>query len=173
MQGTVPQFNSPSRAGGLASCSIDIVAGIMLNTPMIEITPDIHLADSEIEERFIRSPGPGGQKVNKTESAVQLRFDARHSPALSNAQFLRLKVLAGRRMTGEGILVITAHQFRTQELNRKDALARLVEMIRAAALPPKYRRPTKPSKAAKARRVDSKKRQGTIKKARGAVTRDD
>lgn len=140
---------------------------------MIEITPDISLADSEIEERFIRSPGPGGQKVNKTESAVQLRFDARHSPALSNAQYLRLKALAGRRMTGEGILVITANQFRTQELNRKDAVNRLIVLIREAAQPPKYRRPTKPTKAAKARRVDSKKRLGTIKKSRGSVTRDD
>lgn len=140
---------------------------------MIQVTPDIVLEDAEIEERFIRSPGPGGQKVNKTESAVQLRFDARHSPALSNAHFLRLKTMAGRRMTVDGILVITARQFRTQELNRKDALDRLIALIRDTASPPKRRRPTKTPKAEKRRRLESKKHQGAIKKARGRVTRDD
>lgn len=140
---------------------------------MIVITPDISLADSEIEERFIRSPGPGGQKVNKTASAVQLRFDARHSPALSNAQYLRLKTLAGRRMTDEGILLITARQFRTQELNRKDVLDRLIQLIREAAAPPKHRRATKTPKAEKRKRLDSKKRIGVVKKARGRVARDD
>ena len=140
---------------------------------MIEITPDISLADSEIEERFIRSPGPGGQKVNKTASAVQLRFDARHSPALSNAQYLRLKTLAGRRMTDEGVLLITARQFRTQDLNRKDALDRLIALIREAATPPKHRRPTKTPRAEKKRRLESKKHQSTIKKGRGSVSRDD
>jgi len=140
---------------------------------MIIITPTISLDETEIEETFLRASGPGGQKVNKTETAVQLRFDARHSPALSNAQFLRLKALAGRRMTADGIVIITARQFRTQELNRKDALERLIELIRAAAEPPKHRRPTKPSRAAKARRVDTKKHRGGIKKARGRVTRDD
>jgi len=140
---------------------------------MIEVTPDIVLEDTEIEERFIRSPGPGGQKVNKTESAVQLRFDARHSPALSNAQFLRLKSLAGRRMTADGIVVITAHQFRTQELNRKDALDRLIALIRNAATPPKRRRPTKTPRAEKRKRLDSKKRTGEIKKSRGRVRGDE
>jgi ribosome-associated protein len=140
---------------------------------MIEITPDISIAETEIEERFIRSPGPGGQKVNKTESAVQLRFDARRSPALSNAQFLRLKTLAGRRMTADGIVVITARQFRTQEANRKDALDRLVTLIRDAAMPPKRRRPTKTPKAQKRKRLDSKKHLGAIKKARGRVSREE
>ncbi len=140
---------------------------------MIDITPEISIADSEIEERFIRSPGPGGQKVNKTASAVQLRFDARHSPALSNAQFLRLKTLAGRRMTADGIIVITARQFRTQELNRKDALDRLIALIRDAAEPPKHRRPTKTPRAEKRRRLESKKHQSAIKKGRGSVSRDE
>ena len=140
---------------------------------MIEITLAISIAETEIEEHFIRAPGPGGQKVNKTESAVQLRYDARHSPALSNAVFLRLKSLAGRRMTKDGVIVITANQFRTQEQNRRDAMDRLVALIGEAAVPPKYRRPTKPSKAAKQRRLDNKGHQGSIKKGRGKVSRDD
>jgi len=140
---------------------------------MIEITSSIHINPSEIEEQFIRAAGPGGQKVNKTESAVQLRFNARFSRALSNAQFLRLKALAGRRMTDEGILIITARQFRTQELNRRDGMDRLIELIREAAQPLKYRRPTKPTKGAKKRRLEGKRRQGTIKKTRGSVSRDD
>lgn len=136
---------------------------------MIGITNDIAIDESEIEESFIRATGPGGQKVNKSETAVQLRFDARHSRALSNAHFLRLKKLAGRRMTADGVLVITARQFRTQELNRKDALDRLVNLIRESAAPPKRRRPTKTPKAQKRKRLDSKKRVGEIKKTRGRV----
>lgn len=134
---------------------------------MIKITPSISIDESEIEEHFIRAPGPGGQKVNKTESAVQLRFDARHSNALSNAVFLRLRPLAGRRMTRDGIVVITANRFRTQDQNRRDALERLVALIREAAVPPKIRRPTRPSKGVKRRRLDSKRRQGDLKKGRG------
>jgi ribosome-associated protein len=140
---------------------------------MIEITPSIHIDDNELEEHFIRSPGPGGQKVNKTESAVQLRFNARSSPALSNAVFLRLKPLAGRRMTRDGIIVITANRFRAQEANRKDALNRLIALIREAATPPKHRRPTRPSRAAKQRRLDSKRRQSDIKKGRSKASRFD
>lgn len=136
---------------------------------MIGITNDIAIDESEIEESFIRATGPGGQKVNKSETAVQLRFDARHSRALSNAHFLRLRKLAGRRMTADGVLVITARQFRTQELNRKDALDRLVDLIRESAAPPKRRRPTKTPKAQKRKRLDSKKRVGEIKKTRGRV----
>ena len=140
---------------------------------MIRITPSIGIDEGEIEEHFIRAPGPGGQKVNKTESAVQLRFDARKSRALSNAVFLRLKPLAGRRMTGDGVIVISANRFRSQEQNRRDALERLIGLIREAATPPKYRRPTKPSKGAKQRRLDSKRRQSNIKKDRGRVGRFD
>ena len=140
---------------------------------MIQITPSIIIEDDEIDEQFIRSPGPGGQKVNKTESAVQLRFDARHSPALDNGVFLRLKTLAGRRMTKDGVIVLTANQFRTQERNRADALERLCALIHDAAEPPKYRRPTRPSRAAKAKRLDGKRRQGDTKKVRGKVSQED
>jgi ribosome-associated protein len=140
---------------------------------MITVTPTIALSEDEIEEKFVRSPGPGGQNVNKVETAVQLRFDARHSPALSNAVFLRLKTLAGRRMTKDGTIVITASSYRTQEQNRKDARERLVELIGEAAKTPKYRRPTKPSKAAKSKRVDTKTKRGQTKKGRGQVSRFD
>ncbi|MBL4693435.1 MAG: aminoacyl-tRNA hydrolase, partial [Magnetovibrio sp.] len=99
---------------------------------MIEITSTISLSPDELEESFIRAPGSGGQNVNKVSSAVQLRFDARHSKALSNAVSLRLKKLAGRRMTSDGVIVLTASTFRTQVANRKDAQDRLVEMIRTA-----------------------------------------
>jgi len=139
---------------------------------MIRVTPSIGIEDSEIEEQFIRSPGSGGQKVNKTESAVQLRFNARSSPSLSNAVFLRLKPLAGRRMNKDGVIVITANRFRTQDLNRKDAMDRLIALIREAATPPKYRRPTKPTKGSKRRRLDNKRRKGDIKKGRRKVTQD-
>ncbi len=139
---------------------------------MISITPRITLDDSEIDERFIRSPGPGGQKVNKTESGVQLRFDARHSRALSNAVFARLKTLAGRRMTADGVIVISATSFRTQERNRQDALARLVELIRKAAVAPKSRRATKPTKGSVKRRLASKKHRSEVKKGRGRATLD-
>ena len=140
---------------------------------MIEITPSINIDESEIEEHFIRAPGPGGQKVNKTESAVQLRFNARKSPGLSNAVFLRLKPLAGRRMTRDGIIVITANRFRAQERNRADAIGRLITLIGEAVVPPRYRRPTKPSKAAKRRRLDGKRRLSDVKKGRGKVSHDD
>jgi len=140
---------------------------------MIQVTPDIALHESELDETFIRSPGAGGQKVNKTASAVQLRFDARHSASLSNAVFLRLKPLAGRRMTRDGVIVIEASQYRTQEQNREDAVARLVALIREAAAPPKYRRPTRPTKGSKQRRLDSKRRQSDIKKGRGKPGRMD
>ena len=140
---------------------------------MIQITPSISIDENEIEENFIRAPGPGGQKVNKTESAVQLRFDARTSPTLSETVFFRLKPLAGRRMTKDGVIVITANRFRTQEANRRDAISRLIALISEAAVEPKHRRPTKPSKGVKQRRLDSKRRQSNIKKDRGKVGRDD
>ena len=137
---------------------------------MIEITASISLNDDEVEEQFIRSPGSGGQKVNKTESAVQLRFYARKSKALSNAIYLRLKAMTGRRMTLNGDIVITANTYRTQEQNRKDAKDRLIELIREAAIPPKRRRETKPSKTAKAKRVDTKTKRGDVKRGRGRIS---
>jgi ribosome-associated protein len=140
---------------------------------MIVITPDISLADNEIEENFIRSPGSGGQKVNKTETAVQLRFDARESPALSNELLLRLKILAGQRMTKNGVIVITAHQFATQERNRQDALDRLIYLITQAVKRPKLRFTTRPSKASKERRLDSKRQKSNVKKGRGRLRQFD
>ena len=140
---------------------------------MIQISSSISIAEKEIKENFIRAPGPGGQKVNKTESAVQLRFNARTSPSLSHSQFKRLKALAGQRITREGVIVITANQFRSQDQNRKDALDRLIRMIKKSTETPKIRRPTKPSKTAMKRRLDGKRHQGAIKKERGKVSQPD
>jgi ribosome-associated protein len=140
---------------------------------MIEITPSIAIAESELEEEFIRSPGPGGQNVNKVSSAVQLRFDVAHSPSLPEDVRQRLMTLAGRRLTTEGVLLITARRFRTQERNRQDARARLIELVRRAAEPPKTRRPTRPSRAAKARRLEEKRRRGGIKRSRQDIEMDE
>ncbi len=136
---------------------------------MLQITETIAISEDELEESFIRSPGPGGQNVNKVESAVQLRFDAAHSPSLPEFVFARLRVLAGRRMTNDGVVVITARRFRAQERNRKDARERLAALIRDAATPPKHRRPTRPSRGVKQRRLESKKKRATLKKGRGKV----
>ena len=123
---------------------------------MIQITPAIAISESELEESFIRSPGPGGQNVNKVETAVQLRFDAAHSENLPAEVFARLRGIAGQRMTADGVIVITARRFRSQDRNRQDARDRLVELIRRATEVPKKRKPTKPSRAARRRRMDSK-----------------
>ena len=130
---------------------------------MIRITPSISIGEGELEEHFIRASGPGGQNVNKLASAVQLRFDVRRSPSLPEPVRARLERLAGRRLTREGVLVITAQRHRTQERNRDDARARLVELIRRAAVAPRPRRPTKPSASARERRLQSKKHRGAIK----------
>ena len=133
---------------------------------MLEITDKIALDERELTERFIRASGPGGQNVNKVSTAVELRFDVRGSPSLPEAVRERLERLAGSRMTDEGVLIIRAERFRTQELNREDARARLVELVVKALHVPKRRVPTKPSRAAKARRVDSKVKRGNVKKLR-------
>jgi ribosome-associated protein len=134
---------------------------------MIRITDRICIDDSELHESFIRASGPGGQNVNKLSTAVQLRFDVRHSPSLPQAVRARLERLAGRRLTGDGVLVITAQRHRTQERNRQDALDRLVELVRAAAVEPKPRRPTRPTLGSQKRRLESKKRHSGTKRLRG------
>ncbi|MEO5335608.1 MAG: aminoacyl-tRNA hydrolase [Magnetospirillum sp. WYHS-4] len=136
---------------------------------MIHVTPLIVLADDEIQERFIRSPGPGGQNVNKVETAVQLRFDAANSPAIPDPVYRRLVAVAGNRMTREGVIVLTASRFRSQERNRRDALERLIALIRQAAVPPKHRQPTKPTLGAKRRRLEGKRRRSQIKAGRGKI----
>jgi len=135
---------------------------------MIAIPPYIELDEAELEFSFIRASGPGGQNVNKVATAVQMRFDARLSPSLPNDVSTRLQKLSGSRLTNDGVIVITANRFRTQERNKADAVDRLVELIaRAAQPPPPPRKKTKPSRAAKAKRVDSKVRRGAIKAMRG------
>jgi ribosome-associated protein len=135
---------------------------------MIRITDSISLDDGEIDESFVRSAGPGGQNVNKLATAVQLRFDVRQSPSLPPEVRARLERLAGRRLTTEGVLVITAQRHRTQERNREDARERLIELIRRAAVPPVPRRPTRPTHASRKRRLESKQRRAKIKRLRGA-----
>ena len=133
---------------------------------MIQITDAIAIAEREIEESFVRAAGPGGQNVNKLATAVQLRFDVRHSPSLPEDVRVRLERLAGRRLTQDGVLIITARRHRTQERNRQDALDRLVELVRRAARPPTPRRPTRPTAAARQRRLDVKQRRGAVKRLR-------
>ena len=139
---------------------------------MIRITDRISIDETELDESFVRSSGPGGQNVNKLSTAVQLRFDVRLSPSLPNDVAVRLMKLAGSRMTKDGVLVIVAQRHRTQERNRADARERLVELIREAAVPPVPRRATKPTKTSKKQRLESKKRRSGIKNLRGKVSFD-
>jgi ribosome-associated protein len=133
----------------------------------IRVTAGLSLDPTEIEETFVRATGPGGQHVNKTSTAVQLRFDVRGSPSLPDAVRRRLERLAGNRLTRDGVLVLVAQGERSQKRNREEALARLVALVRAAARPPMPRKPTRPPKASKRRRLDDKKRHGALKSLRG------
>jgi len=130
----------------------------------------IRLDESEIVERFIRSPGPGGQHVNKAATAVQLRFDVKHSRSIPDEVRVRLFRLAGRRMTAEGVLVLEARRFRSRERNRRDARERLLALIRRAAEPVRPRRKSKPPPESRERRLSDKRRRGEFKRTRGAVS---
>lgn len=134
---------------------------------MIRVTHRISLDESELHEDFVRASGPGGQHVNKTSSAVQLRFDVRNSPNLPDDVRARLERLAGSRLTLDGVLILVADGYRSQLRNREDALERLIDLIREAAVPPKHRRPTKPTFGSKQRRLEGKAKRADVKKMRG------
>jgi ribosome-associated protein len=129
----------------------------------------LEIPNGALDFRFIRSGGPGGQNVNKVASAVQLRCDLKLWPELPERVRQRLRTLAGRRVTDDDVIVITAQRFRSQEQNRSDALERLSELIEQARIEPKVRRPTKPTRASKQRRLEHKQQRGQVKRARGAV----
>jgi ribosome-associated protein len=139
---------------------------------VIRITDSIVIEERELDERFVRASGPGGQNVNKVSTAVELRFDVGASSLPSDVK-QRVIALAGRRMNTEGVLLIDSREHRTQAMNREAAVARLVALVQRAAIRPKTRRPTKPKKAAKERRLESKKRRSDVKSSRGRTSRGD
>jgi ribosome-associated protein len=140
---------------------------------MIQVTDTIAIDERELEERFVRSPGPGGQHVNKVSTAVELRFDAARSPALPEPVRERLLRLAGWRLSAEGILVIEAHRYRSQERNRRDALERLIALIQQATLVQKPRKATRPTRGSRERRLEGKAQRSQIKGLRQRTHRDD
>ncbi len=139
---------------------------------MLSITPTLSIPEDELVEEFLRSSGPGGQHVNKTATAVRLRFDAKNSPSLTAPVRDRLIKIAGARCTPHGEIIIEVHEFRSQKMNREEARERLIKLLKSAARPPKKRTKTKPSKASKERRIEGKKVRGQTKKLRRAPGRD-
>ena len=160
---------SKSQPGGQA-CQLSF-AVFAVKIKMIHITPTISIDPREIREDFIRASGPGGQNVNKVATAVQLRFDVKHSLGLPDDVRERLIRMAGRRVTEDGVLIIEARRFRTQERNRQDAVDRLVKLIRKASEKPKSRRKTRPTLASRVRRLETKRRRGKTKRIRQPASR--
>jgi ribosome-associated protein len=140
--------------------------------PGLRITDEIRIDESELSESFVQSSGPGGQNVNKVATAVQLRFDVARSPSLPDAVRTRLMVLAGRKLTKDGVLVLTARRHRTQERNREDARGRLVALIRSAAVPPAPRKKTRVPAASRMKRRDDKTKRARVKQMRARPRED-
>ncbi len=167
------QASARHRKVGIRNIMLSLSVSSQGKASMIRVTDTISLSEHEIEEHFIRSPGPGGQNVNQVASAVQLRFDAANCATLSDIVLARLRSLAGSRMTQQGVIVLTANRFRSQDRNRQDALERLIALIREAATPPKRRQPTKPSAASRRRNLESKRRHADLKKQRRKLRSDE
>jgi len=158
---------------GITARQNDAMGRVMERPSHIVVTRSISLPEDELQFRFVRASGPGGQNVNKVSTAVELRFDAWRSPSLSDAVRTRLLALAGRRVTNDGVIVIDAQRHRTQERNRADAIERLVELIRQATVVPRVRRPTRPTRGSQERRIAGKKKRAEHKSGRGRARLDD